>query len=132
MWRRLTRILAGVGSMLAGWVAVDGVLSNPVGDGAGGTYGFLLYWILPFAVAAAFLGWFALRGDTSAAAGKAKGGCLGALALGGGVFLLYATSPLVLPWDPLTGAVHALLYAPLAGALGLLIGTSAAALRLRR
>ena len=130
--RRLSRILAGAASVLAAWVATDGVLSNPVGDTAGGGYGFYLYWVLPFVVAAVFLGWYALRGGTSAAAGTAKGGCLGALVLGGGVFLLYATSPLVLPWDALTGAVHAFLYAPLAGTVGLVIGASVGTLRQRR
>ena len=131
-WRRATRILAGAASVLAAWVAFDGVLSNPVRDAARVGYDFLLYWVLPFAVAAVFLGWYALRGGTTAAAAQAKGGCLGALALGGGVFLIYATSPLVLRWDALSGAVHALLYAPLAGTVGLLIGASVAALRQRR
>ncbi len=131
-WRRLSRTFAGAASALAAWVAVDGVLSNPVRDAAGGGYAFFLYWVLPFVAAAVFLGWYALRGGTSAVADTAKGGCLGALVLGGGVFLLYATSPLVLPWDPLTGAVHALLYAPLAGTVGLVIGASVGALRQRR
>ena len=130
-WSRLTRILAAAGSVLAAWVAVDSVLSNPVRDAAGGGYTFLLYWVLPFAAGAAFLGWYALRGGAPGAAALAKGGCLGGLALGGGVFLLYATSPLVLPWDALTGAVHALLYAPLAGAVGLLIGVTLASRRQR-
>lgn len=127
-----TRILAGAGAVLAAWVAVDGARSSPVRDAGGGGFDFLLYWVLPFAVAAAFLGWYSLRGGTSAAVKRAKGGCLGGLAFGGGVFLLYATSPLLLPWDPLTGAVHAFLYAPLAGAAGLLIGASAAYVGQRR
>ena len=122
----MLRVLGVFGAALAGWAAVDGVRSNPLRDSAGGGFDFLLYWVLPFAVAAIFLGWFAARGGRPAAARVAKRGCLGGLLLGGGVFALYATSPLILPWDALTGSVHAFLYAPLAAAVGLLVGVASA------
>ncbi len=125
---RALRVLGACGAVLAAWVVVDGIRSNPLRDSAAGGSDFLLYWVLPFAVAAVFLGWFAVRGSGPASTRVAKRGCLGGLLLGGGVFALYATSPLILPWDALTGSVHAFLYAPLAAAVGVMIGVASASL----
>jgi hypothetical protein len=48
------------------------------------------------------------------------------------VFLLFFASPLLLSWDALSGAVAALLYAPLAAVVGLSMGTALAMMRKRR
>jgi len=92
---------------------------------------FFLFWSVPFAIAAVFLGWFALRGGRAEVRDQAKHGCLGSLLLGSAVFLLYFASPLLVRRDALSGAVAALLYAPLAAVLGLLIGIAVARARAR-
>jgi hypothetical protein len=116
------RWLAAAGAALASWVAIDGLLGAGLGSGAAGDPEFYLYWGVPFAVAAIFLGWFALRGGRAEAAYVAKYGCLGGILSGAAVFLLYFASPLLVSWDALSGAVAAFLYGPLAAVVGLLIG----------
>ncbi len=114
------RAVSGIGAILAAWVAGDSILSGMTGSGSGTS--FILFWGVPFAVAAVFLAWFAVRGSRAAVRATARSGCLHALALGGAVFLVLFASPLILPWDALRGAVAAFMYAPLAAAIGLAIG----------
>lgn len=130
--KRVLRFAAGAGAIFAGWIALDGIRSNPVRGAAAGEVEFLAYWVLPFAVATIFLTWFALRGGRRETRRLARQGCLGGASLGGAVFLLYLVSPLVLRWDALSGAVHAFLYAPLAVVVGLLLGLSVGGLKKRR
>ncbi len=130
--RRVLRFAAGAGAIFAGWIALDGIRSNPLRDSAAGEVEFLVYWVLPFAVATIFLAWFALRGGRRETLRVARQGCLGGALLGGAVFLLYLVSPIVLHWDALSGAVHAFLYAPLAAVLGLLLGITGALMKERR
>lgn len=118
------RWLAAAGAVLASWVAIDGLLGSGLASGAAGDPEFYLYWGVPFAVAAVFLGWFALRGGRPETTCVAKHGCLGGILLGAAVFLLYFASPLLVPWDALSGAVAAFLYGPLAAVVGLLIGVA--------
>jgi hypothetical protein len=99
------RWLAAAGAALASWVAIDGLLGAGLASGAAGDPEFYLYWGVPFAVAAIFLGWFALRGGRAEAAYVAKYGCLGGILSGAAVFLLYFASPLLVSWDALSGAV---------------------------
>ena len=130
--RLFFRLAAGAGALLSAWIALDGIRSNPMRDAAAGEVEFLVYWVLPFAVAAIFLAWFALRGGHTETRRVAGQGCLGAAFLGGAVFLLYLASPLLLHWDALAGAVHAFLYAPLAAVLGLLLGLAIGGMKKRR
>lgn len=125
------RWLAAAGAVLAAWVAIDSLLGSGLASGAAEDPEFYLYWGVPFAAAALFLGWFALRGGRPEVHHLAKCGCLGSVAAGAGVFLLYFASPFFLPWDPLSGAVAAFLYAPLAAVLGLLIGIGTSRVRRR-
>ena len=118
------RGLAAIGAVLAAWVAVDSLMMSGLASAAADDRGFFLFWGAPFAVVSVFLGWFALRGGHAESRGAAKRGCLGGLLLGGGTFVLCLASPLILPRDALGGAVAALLYAPLAGALGLVTGVA--------
>lgn len=116
------RAAAAVGAALAGWVAVDGFLTNVARSSATGGYEFFLFWGVPFVAAAAFLGWYAVYASRSATRTAARSGCLAALLVGGAAFLVLFISPLALPWDALRGAVAAFLYAPLAATLGLAFG----------
>jgi hypothetical protein len=125
MRRRLTawrRWLAGVGSVFAAWVAADILASSGLVSGAPDDPEFFVLWGVPIAVAAGFLAWYAVRGGREACTGLARYGCLGALLVGGAVFIVFLASPLLLPWDALRGAIAAFLYAPAAGAIGLLVG----------
>lgn len=130
--RRVLRFAAGAGAIFAGWIALDGIRSNPLRDSAAGEVEFLVYWVLPFAAATIFLAWFALRGGRREARRVARQGCLGGASFGGAVFLLYLVSPLVLRWDAISGAVHAFLYAPLAAVVGLLLGLAVGGMKERR
>ncbi|MBT8479176.1 MAG: hypothetical protein KJO06_09670 [Gemmatimonadetes bacterium] len=129
---RVLRAAATLGAVLTAWVALDSVAGGGLASGAADDLSFLLLWPLPFAVTAAFLGWYALRGGRVDVAGAARHGCVGGALVGGGVFLLLLASPLLLPWDALSGAVAAFLYAPLASVVGLLIGVVTARMRKRR
>lgn len=126
------RWLAAVGAALAAWIAIDSLMGSGLVSGAADDPEFFLLWGVPFAVAAVFFGWYALRGGRAKVRSVARHGCVGGILLGGGVFLLYLASPLFLPWDLLSGVVAALLYAPLAAALGLSIGTALGAMQKRR
>ena len=126
------RWLAAAGAALAAWVSIDGLLGAGLASGATGDAEFYLFWGIPFAVAAVFLGWFALRGGRAEARYIAKHGCLGGILLGSAVFLLYFASPLLLRWDALSGAVAAFLYGPPAAVVGLLIGVAIAWRKRRR
>ena len=128
----ILRVAAGLGAIVAGWIALDSLVSGVLTAGASGGSEFFLYWGIPFAAAAVFLGWFALLGGRAAARDVAKHGCMGSVLLGGGVFLLYLVSPLVLPWDALGGAVAAFLHGPLAAVLGLVVGLTFGVMRKRR
>jgi len=118
------RGLATIGAVLAAWVAVDSLMMSGLASAAADDRGFFLFWGAPFAVVSVFLGWFALRGGHAESRSAAKRGCLGGLLLGGAAFVLCLASPLILPRDALGGAVAAFLYAPLAGALGLVTGVA--------
>jgi len=130
--RRALRVAAGLGTVLAAWAALDSVVGGGLASGATDDLEFFLLWPLPLAVASAFLGWYALRGAREDVRYTARHGCLGGLLAGGGVFLLFFASPLLLSWDALSGAVAALLYAPLAAVVGLSMGTALAMMRKRR
>jgi drug/metabolite transporter (DMT)-like permease len=123
------RWLATAGAILAAWVAIDSSMGSGLASEAADDPEFFLFWGLPFAVAAVFLGWFALRGGRADVRDQAKHGCLGSVLLGSAVFLLYFASPLLVRRDTLTGAAAALLYAPLGAVLGLLIGIAVARAR---
>ena len=125
------RWLAAAGAILAAWVAIDSWIGSGLTSGPADDPEFFLFWGVPFAIAAVFLGWFALRGGRAEVRDQAKHGCLGSLLLGSAVFLLYFASPLLVRRDALSGAVAALLYAPLAAVLGLLIGIAVARARAR-
>jgi len=126
------RGLAAVGAVLAAWVAFDSLTNSGLASAAADDVEFFLLWGAPFAVVAVFLGWFALRGGYAEVRSAAKRGCLVGLLLGGGTFVLCLASPLILPRDALSGAVTAFLYAPVAAALGLVIGVAADTMRKRR
>jgi hypothetical protein len=123
---------AGLGAGLTGWFAVDSFRSAALGSGGPGSLEFILFWGFPLAIVSVFLWWVALRGASSETRRVARAGCYGALLLGGGAFALLLSSPLVLPWDALRGAVTAVQFAPLAGMLGLLAGLVVARMRKRR
>jgi hypothetical protein len=118
--------------MLSAWVAVDSLVGGGSASGAAGDPSFLVFWALPFAAAAVFLGWYALRGDRREVRDAARHGCVGSLVLGGGVLLFLLARPLLLSGDVLNGAVTALLYAPLAAIVGFLIGVGSLRMRKRR
>ena len=126
------RLLAAVGAALAAWVAIDSLMGSGLASGAADDPEFFLFWGVPFACVAVFLGWYALRGGRSEARDNAKHGCLGGVLLGGGVFLLYLASPLLLPRDALGGVVAGFQYGPLAAVLGLAIGTVLGVMQKRR
>jgi len=126
------RWLAATGAVLASWVAIDALLGSGLTSGTAADPEFYLYWGVPFAAAAVFLGWFALRGGRAEARYVAKHGCLGSLLVGSAVFMLYFASPLLVRWDALSGAVAAFLYAPPAAVLGLVIGVAIGRHRKRR
>jgi len=126
------RGLAAVGAVLAAWVAFDSLTNSGLISAAADDVEFFLLWGAPFGVVAVFLGWFALRGGYAETRSAAKRGCLVGLLLGGGTFVLWLASPLILPRDALSGAVTAFLYAPVAAALGLVIGVAADTMRQRR
>jgi hypothetical protein len=126
------RGLAAVGAVLAAWVAFDSLTNSGLASAAADDLKFFLLWGAPFAVVSVFLGWFALRGGHAEVRSAAKRGCLGGLLLGGGTFVLCLASPLILPRDVLSGAVTAFLYAPVAAALGLVVGVAADTMRRRR
>lgn len=130
--RAILRAAAGLGAIVAGWIALDSLVSGALTAGASGGFEFFLFWGLPFGVAAVFLGWFALLGGRAEVRDVAKHGCFGALLLGGGVFLIFFASPLLRPWDALSGTVAAFLYGPLAAVIGLAIGTALGAMQRRR
>jgi hypothetical protein len=126
------RGLAAVGAVLAAWVAFDSFTNSGLASAAADDVEFFLLWGAPFAVVAVFLGWFALRGGHAEVRSVAKRGCLVGLLLGGGTFALCLASPLVLPRDALSGTVTAFLYAPVAAALGLVVGVAADTMRKQR
>ena len=126
------RGLAGVGAVLAAWVAFDSLTNSGLASAAADDVEFFLLWGAPFAVVSVFLGWFALRGGYAEVRSAAKRGCLVGLLLGGGTFVLCLASPLILPRDALSGAVTAFLYAPVAAAFGLVVGVAADRMRERR
>ncbi len=126
------RGLAAVGAVLAAWVTFDSLTNSGLISAAADDVEFFLLWGAPFAVVAVYLGWFALRGGDAEVRSAAKRGCLVGLLLGGGTFILCLASPLILPRDALSGAVTAFLYAPVAAALGLVIGVAADRMRQRR
>lgn len=130
--RGWARGLAGVGAVLAAWVAFDSLTNSGLASAAADDVEFFLLWGAPFAVVSVFLGWFALRGGYAETRSAAKRGCLVGLLLGGGTFVLCLASPLILPRDALSGAVTAFLYAPVAAALGLVVGVAADTMRKRR
>ena len=130
--RGWVRGLAGVGAVLAAWVAFDSLTNSGLASAAADDVEFFLLWGAPFAVVSVFLGWFTLRGGYAEVRSAAKRGCLVGLLLGGGTFVLCLASPLILPRDALSGAVTALLYAPVAAALGLVVGVAADTMRKRR
>jgi hypothetical protein len=113
-------------------VAVDSAAGGGLASGAADDLSFLLLWPLPFAVASAFLGWYAVRGGGEDVGSAARHGCVGGALVGGGVFLVLLASPLLLPWDALSGAVAAFQYAPLASVVGLLMGIVTSRMRKRR
>ncbi len=126
------RVLAAIGAVLAAWIAFDSLTNSGLASAAADDVEFFLLWGAPFAVVSVFLGWFALRGGHAETRSAAKRGCLVGLLLGGGTFVLCLASPLILPRDALSGAVTAFLYAPVAAALGLVIGVAADTMRKRR
>ena len=130
-WHLASRAASGLVALLAAWVAGDSLVSGMSGAGSGGGASFFLFWGAPVAAAAVFFAWYALRGSRASVRAAARSGCLYSLVLGGGVFLVLFASPLILPWDALRGAVAAFMYAPLAAAVGLVIGLAAGGLRSR-
>ncbi len=118
----VVRAVAGAVGLLAAWAALDSLITGVLGAGAAGGRAFFLHWGVPLAVAAAFLGWYSARAGRAHVRVVARHGCLGAIVLGGLVLVIMLVSPLVGGGDALRGAVTAVLYAPLAASVGLLIG----------
>jgi len=127
-----SRGLAAVGAGLTAWVAVDSLLGGGSASGSPDESQFLLFWGLPFAAAAVFLAWYALRGRRVETRNAARQGCLGGFVAGGGAFLLVLASSLFRSGDTLNGVVAGLLYAPIAGVIGLCVGVAVARMRKRR
>jgi hypothetical protein len=125
------RIAAATGAIFCAWVALDTLVTNIVGSDAPGNYEFLLFWNVPFAAMAAILTWYTALGSRAPVREATRRGCLGALLAGGLVFLALCASPLVLKWDALRGVAEALVYAPLAATIGLIIGLGSYHLRKR-
>jgi len=128
---RGVRAAAGLGCALAGWIAIDSVLAGGVRADSPEGLRFFLFWVVPLALVALFLGWLAVRGAAPEARRVATMGCLGGLLLGCVTFALLMV-PRVWSGDALGGAVFASRYAPLAGALGLVGGIAVARMRKRR
>jgi len=130
--KRLRRTLAAAGSLFAAWVAVDSLPPGMTGTYAAGTWAFYLFWGVPFGAASLFLGWYAWRGARPAAARSARSGCVGAVALGGTVFLVLGARFLGPSRDLLGAVIDGLTYAPLAGVAGLGLGLGLSRAHARR
>jgi hypothetical protein len=125
-WLAVTlRLASAVAALLAGWIAVDVFLTGMATAGSDGGLQFFVFWGIPFATAAVFLGWYAAGAGRQRVRRAARSGCLWAVAVGGAAFIVLFASPLVLTWDALRGAVAAFLYAPLAATVGLAAGLAA-------